>query len=150
MESSDGSTGSSGHPCLWCGELTGSKTSYCSDICKEKFMAWLEDEPATLRGTRPPFWNIIRRSILERDNHQCQICGKREDLSVHHIIPLSAGGDSTAGNLRVLCHPCHQKEHGHPARANRKNRFRIRIRYQQMDIPASLFGDWIRHAGQEA
>lgn len=112
-------------------------------------MIWLETEPAAVRGVRPPFWNIIRRSVLERDGHQCQICGSFSDLSVHHIIPLSAGGDSTAANLRVLCHTCHQKEHGHKSEQRRKTRFRIRIRHQPMYVPATFFGDWIRQTGRE-
>ena len=138
-----------GHPCLWCGELTGSRKTYCSDSCEDRFMTWLETEPAAVRGARPPFWNIIRRSVLQRDGHRCQVCGDSTNLSVHHIVPLSAGGDSTFSNLRVLCHSCHQKEHGHPASASRKKRFHIRIRHQPMYIPATFFGDWISRTGRE-
>lgn len=149
MADSGGQPGKSGHPCLWCGEMTGPMQSYCSELCETRFMGWLEAEPAALRGSRPPFWNIIRRSALSRDGHQCQKCGSTTSLSVHHIIPLSEGGDSTAANLRVLCHSCHQEEHGRKESAPRKKRFKIRIRHQPMYIPATLFGDWIRYTGSE-
>lgn len=138
-----------GHPCLWCGEPTGLRKTYCSEFCRDRFMTWLEAEPAAIRGTRPPFWNIIRRSALDRDGRRCQECGSSTDLSVHHIVPLSAGGDSTLPNLRVLCHLCHQKEHGRHAPVVRKKRSRLRIRHQPMYIPATFFGDWIRQTGRE-
>ncbi len=134
--------GGYGHPCLWCGEPSP-RESFCSDSCQDRFMSWLQTEPASLRGVLPPFWNIIRRSALQRDGYRCQVCGGGTDLSVHHVIPLSAGGDSTPGNLRVLCRSCHQREHGRPAEP-RKRRFRVRIRHQPMYVPASRFGDWIR------
>lgn len=147
MENSGGEFGTSGHPCLWCGKLTRPMQSYCSELCENRFMDWLESEPAAIRGSRPPFWNIIRRSALRRDGHQCQVCGSTTSLSVHHIIPLSAGGDSTTNNLRVLCHSCHQKEHGHPVLSPRKKQFKVRIRHQPMYIPATLLSDWIGHNG---
>lgn len=146
MECSGGEFEDAGHPCLWCGEKTGSRQSYCSELCETRFMNWLEAEPASIRGSRPPFWNLIRRSALKRDGYRCQHCGSTTGLSVHHIIPLSSGGDSTAANLRVLCHDCHQKEHGHPVHSPRKKRYTVRIRHQPMYIPATLFGDWIRQA----
>jgi hypothetical protein len=46
------------------------------------------------------------------------------------------GGDSTTGNLRVLCHTCHQQVHGkRVVRDRTKKRFRIRIRYKPMFVP---------------
>jgi hypothetical protein len=139
MDDSGDGSGASGHPCLWCGEMTGPMQSYCSELCETRFTGWLEAEPAAIRGSRPPFWNIIRRSALHRDGHQCRICGSTTSLSVHHIVPLSEGGDSTAGNLQVLCHSCHQKEHGHKVPVSRKKRFTVRIRHQPMYIPAAFF-----------
>jgi hypothetical protein len=112
-------------------------------------MTWLKTEPSAIRGAKPPFWNVIRRLALDRDDHQCQFCGSSSDLSVHHIIPLSVGGDSTLDNLRVLCHACHQKEHGNRMRFVRKKRRKIRIRHQPMYIPGSLFADWMMQCDVE-
>lgn len=137
------------YPCRWCEEPTGSSSPYCSELCRVRFLTWLKTEPSAVRGVKPPFWNVIRRLALERDGHQCQVCGSGSDLSVHHIIPLSAGGDSTLENLRVLCHPCHQKEHGHRVQIVRKKKVRIRIRYQPMYLPASFFGEWMKQRDTE-
>ncbi|WP_449573269.1 HNH endonuclease [Methanospirillum sp.] len=104
----------------------------------------MEQEHASIRGRRPQYWNVIRRQILQRDGYRCQICGEQKDLSVHHIIPLSMGGDSTTGNLRVLCHTCHQRVHGkRVVRDRTKKRFRIRIRYKPMFVPAVLACEWL-------
>ena len=130
--------------CLWCGSiLSEDQIQYCSTVCEQRFSSWLHIEQATRRGIRPPFWNIIRRKVLERDGARCQICGSNADLSVHHIIPLSEGGDSTMGNLRCLCFSCHQKEHGRRMPFIRVKKTKIRIRHQPMYVPAILACEWL-------
>lgn len=56
-----------------------------------------------------------RRTIIERDKWTCQCCGvKVHDDKVNnptkahidHIVPISKGGNSETGNLRVLCRTC--------------------------------------------
>ncbi|HWQ65431.1 MAG TPA: DUF2116 family Zn-ribbon domain-containing protein [Methanospirillum sp.] len=131
------------HPCLWCGDPIDVGQSYCSELCMEKFYKWIESEHASMRGVRPQYWNKIRRYVLERDEKRCQICGDGTDLSVHHIIPLSQGGDSTYGNLRVLCYICHQKAHGKPEPKKKIKKTRIRIKYQPLFIPAILGYEWL-------
>lgn len=42
----------------------------------------------------------------------CQNCGTEEDLIIHHIVPLAAGGNNVITNLARLCDPCHSKVHG--------------------------------------
>ena len=55
-------------------------------------------------------WQRIRRTILERDNHTCQIAGPKctgTATHVDHIIPINQGGpwyDPT--NLRATCPTC--------------------------------------------
>lgn len=149
MDTSGNSPGRTGRSCRWCGEMTGSSNSYCSDQCEDRFLIWLKTEPSVIRGAKPPFWNVIRRLALKRDEFRCQFCGSGSDLSVHHIIPLSSGGDSTLDNLRVLCHACHQKEHGHRISIPRKKRMKVRIRHQPMYVPATFFGDWMCHHDSE-
>ena len=41
----------------------------------------------------------------------CEICGKTNNLEIHHIIPVYRGGRSDADNLKVLCKDCHKKIH---------------------------------------
>ncbi len=52
----------------------------------------------------------LRRSIMERDNYTCQICGKympdEVGLHIDHIIPIKKGGKSVESNLQVLCDKC--------------------------------------------
>jgi hypothetical protein len=54
----------------------------------------------------PPF---VRRLIFERDGGMCLSCGiplTIRTARLDHIVPWSAGGPDTSGNLRLLCEPC--------------------------------------------
>jgi hypothetical protein len=55
-------------------------------------------------------WQKIRKTILERDNHLCQIRGPKcttQGTAVDHIIPVSAGGPwYDPNNLRATCTNC--------------------------------------------
>jgi 5-methylcytosine-specific restriction endonuclease McrA len=53
-------------------------------------------------------WQTARAEARKRDGERCQNCGSSERLQVHHIEPLSQGGDRYAlSNLVTLCQPCH-------------------------------------------
>ncbi|MFM7790901.1 MAG: HNH endonuclease, partial [Microcystis panniformis] len=44
----------------------------------------------------------VRKYVYQRDNYQCQSCGKPEklaQLSIDHIIPLALGGSNDISNL---------------------------------------------------
>jgi len=43
---------------------------------------------------------------------ECESCGTVNDLTVHHILPLSQGGTHDPANLAVLCRRCHARLHG--------------------------------------
>ena len=59
--------------------------------------------------------------VLERANGVCEKCKKKAPflkdidgspfLEVHHIIPLSEGGDDTTDNAIALCPNCHRHAH---------------------------------------
>lgn len=63
--------------------------------------------------TKPQYtgpWRRVRRQILERDGHLCQIqapgCTLRA-TQVDHIVPVARGGDWWAlENLRAACMAC--------------------------------------------
>lgn len=50
----------------------------------------------------------LKKTILERDGSECQICGYNKRLYVHHIKP---DGESSKENLITLCSSCHQFVH---------------------------------------
>lgn len=71
-----------------------------------------------LKELYPPDWKEISTRIRERDNYTCTECGKKYPakckwLHVHHIVPLSAGGNNEDYNLTTLCYKCHAEHHPH-------------------------------------
>ena len=63
--------------------------------------------------------NDLREAIKKRDNYTCCLCGNsifKEPnllLEVDHIIPVSKGGRTEAGNLQTLCWRCNRAKHDH-------------------------------------
>lgn len=57
----------------------------------------------------------VKTYVLERDNYQCQSCGKKNSksrLNIDQIIPLPSGSNDIS-NLQVLCSQCNQKKKHH-------------------------------------
>ncbi|MBS1029161.1 HNH endonuclease [Gluconobacter albidus] len=64
--------------------------------------------------------NVVAES-LHQANGSCQSCGKKAPfirrfnkqpyLEVHHIKPLSQGGNDSLDNVKALCPNCHRKIH---------------------------------------
>lgn len=50
-------------------------------------------------------WHRLSKKI--RSGNICHRCGKKDNLVVHHIIPVSQGGGRSMGNLVPLCIGCH-------------------------------------------
>lgn len=49
------------------------------------------------------------RLLLRRHGHDCWLCGKHiehADMTLDHVIPLSRGGKTTPGNLRLAHAKC--------------------------------------------
>jgi len=73
---------------------------------------WEEDK-AQKGFYQSKHWKETRADVLERDDHECQACGKEEDLHVHHIQPVSAGGPRfELNNLVTLCDTHHREWEG--------------------------------------
>ena len=51
-------------------------------------------------------WSSLRKLVLERDNYECRVCGKRMSGQVHHIISRRLGGSDDVSNLVTLCGRC--------------------------------------------
>ena len=51
----------------------------------------------------------IRNYLLDKFNHKCAYCGKKDvPLEIEHIIPKSRGGSNQVSNLIIACHECNQ------------------------------------------
>lgn len=54
---------------------------------------------------------FTRRNLVRRDRSQCQYCGCRpasSDLSIDHVIPRSAGGETSWENCVLACVRCNR------------------------------------------
>ena len=52
---------------------------------------------------------LNRRNIIMRDNHTCQYCNKKKnlsDLNIDHIVPKAQGGKNSWENLACSCIKC--------------------------------------------
>lgn len=56
----------------------------------------------------------FREKALHRDKYICQKCKKEfptDELDVHHLVPKSHGGPSSAENIQTLCKKHHRLLH---------------------------------------
>ncbi|PSQ56992.1 HNH endonuclease [Halobacteriales archaeon SW_7_71_33] len=121
--------------CDYCGErrevlrseIKQGHGRFCSRECLSEWMSenrvgenhhrWKGGKTRYLGG-----WKRSRMEAVERDDHECQRCGKTEDEigrnpDVHHITPVREFEDPrqahSLDNLVTLCRSCHAKvEHG--------------------------------------
>lgn len=59
--------------------------------------------------------HLSRRSVLARDGHSCQYCGRHfpaHQLSLDHVTPRSCGGTTTWENVVCACLRCNVKKGG--------------------------------------
>lgn len=90
---------------------------YCSRACQHVGLSRFNarENNATWKGGRVPTrgtnWGIVRRTILDRDDYRCRLCGSYADLHVHHLTPVryfaAPETANDAFNLVTLCRSCH-------------------------------------------
>lgn len=88
-----------------------------------KHKKWLKREEPMLRHVEgyPEDWDKRRKEVFIRAKGICGVCGRkigrlRESTflvhaHVHHIKPISQGGDHSFENLMLLCEGCHITQH---------------------------------------
>ncbi len=58
-----------------------------------------------------PRVKLSRESLMARDQHRCQYCGKKsKHLTVDHVIPRERGGTHTWENLVACCPKCNNRK----------------------------------------
>lgn len=65
---------------------------------------------------------------------ECVNCGTTENLEIHHIVPLSRGGNDIESNLVYLCSECHCKAHGIKVRNKGEGRPRKDAPYNYREV----------------
>ncbi|MEL6443832.1 MAG: HNH endonuclease [Bacteroidota bacterium] len=61
---------------------------------------------------RVPYKRILlsRKNVMRRDRHTCQYCGRRDKLTIDHVLPKSRGGKDTWENLATACVDCNNRK----------------------------------------
>ena len=54
---------------------------------------------------------IVAKWLRDMLPKKCANCGATKNLTYHHIVPVSRGGNDVPSNIAVLCPACHAKVH---------------------------------------
>jgi hypothetical protein len=52
----------------------------------------------------------LRQKVFMRDKCKCVFCGKKDNLTIDHIIPVILGGGDEMMNLQTLCQSCNSRK----------------------------------------
>ncbi|WP_091798133.1 HNH endonuclease [Lysobacter sp. yr284] len=91
-------------------------------LAQEKMPQWLRSqrcissaygsfvsvEIASPSAVKRSYRGRAKQRILSRDKNKCLLCGSAESLTLQHVVPYSAGGETSSGNLVTLCEACNQ------------------------------------------
>ena len=99
----------------------GTHNLYCSKGCKKSCPTFgqIKYEKGHKHTTSREVSPELRKIVLEKDDWECQLCGKRKDqdrnlvLHVHHINPVKINPilQNDVDNCITLCKKCHKKIH---------------------------------------
>ncbi len=102
-----------GHP--GCPRLAADDGQYCAEHTKaERDRYNRYERAADVNRKYGRAWKRIRDRYAQT-HPLCEMCLKEGRLTpveeVHHILPISRGGDHRESNLMSLCQSCHTKLH---------------------------------------
>ena len=55
--------------------------------------------------------NLWGELIMQYLGKECIYCLTKENLQIHHIIPLYVGGKNIMSNVEIVCNKCHYELH---------------------------------------
>jgi 5-methylcytosine-specific restriction endonuclease McrA len=93
---------------------------------------WLKNvEPMHRKGScYPKDWENRKIEVSRRSNSRCNSCGVSisflRKAHLHHIKPLSKGGDNSLENLELLCADCHMDKHPDKSHLFRREKYKRR------------------------
>jgi hypothetical protein len=76
---------------------------------KGNFVGRIHKNQTDYVSIRKAIYTAGRAWRLRKD--ACDMCGANEELRLHHIVPVSWGGDSSKENCITLCENCHRIVH---------------------------------------
>ena len=83
--------------------------------CAECGYSWSIAHEETLKKRTNTPLSHWRKAVVDRDQGKCRICGSKENLEAHHIIPVKndPGGKYKydVNNGITLCRNCHDMVH---------------------------------------
>lgn len=53
--------------------------------------------------------NSAKDIVFKRDNHECKVCGRKDNLEMHHVIEFKHTEKNDPNELITLCEICHMK-----------------------------------------
>jgi|GEM_PF-798842 len=58
------------------------------------------------------YWRFVRKIVLKRDKNKCQMCGRNNNLHIHHLTYKNHFNEhKNLNDLITLCDQCHSIEH---------------------------------------
>lgn len=76
----------------------------------DKARQYKNNRRAREMGAEGSFTATEWTELKEKHKQMCALCGKKEKLTVDHIVPLSKGGSNYITNIQPLCMPCNSKK----------------------------------------
>ena len=75
----------------------------------------------------------LRREYYKENQKICKKCNTKQDLHLHHILPLAVGGGWEMSNIVCLCNMCHKEYHKYFEPEISKNKKNKNIYYESLN-----------------
>jgi hypothetical protein len=89
-------------------------------------------------------WQKLRSKRLNIDNYQCQICGRGDDLQVHHITYANIEHEDIYNDLITLCRRCHEDIEAEKTQKKQLGDIYHKVKYQKKTMLSIGFAESIK------